>query len=83
MTGDTGIVFELSACENSAGFPTESGCKANDRTRYKVDTAFLYKVDTAFPVLPYTIYLVATDLCLSWPKVLNLVTVRGLMKTLV
>ena len=23
----------------------------------------------------------ATDLCLSWPKVLNLVTVRGLMKT--
>ena len=25
----------------------------------------------------------ATDLCLSWPKVLNLVTVRGLMKTLV
>ena len=26
---------------------------------------------------------IATDLCLSWPKVLNLVTVRGLMKTLV
>ena len=27
--------------------------------------------------------ILATDLCLSWPKVLNLVTVRGLMKTLV
>ena len=25
--------------------------------------------------------LVATDLCLSWPKVLNLVTVRGVTKT--
>ena len=24
---------------------------------------------------------VATDLCLSWPEVLNLVTVRGSMKT--
>ena len=33
------IVFELSACENSAEFPAESGCKANDLTRYKVDTA--------------------------------------------
>ena len=32
------IVFELSACENSAKFPAESGCKANDLTRYKVDT---------------------------------------------
>ena len=32
-------VFELSACENSAEFPAESGCKANDLTRYKVDTA--------------------------------------------
>ena len=31
-------VFELSACENSAEFPAESGCKANDLTRYKVDT---------------------------------------------
>ena len=30
-----------------------------------------------------TTTLLATDLCLSWPKVLNLVTVRGLMKTLV
>ena len=28
----------LSACENSAEFPAESGCKANDLTRYKVDT---------------------------------------------
>ena len=26
------IVFELSACENSAEFPAESGCKANDLT---------------------------------------------------
>ena len=25
--------------------------------------------------------LLATDLCLSWPKVLNLVTVRGVTKT--
>ena len=33
------IVFELSACENSAEFPAESGCKAHDLTRYKVDTA--------------------------------------------
>ena len=33
------IVFELLACENSAEFPAESGCKANDLTRYKVDTA--------------------------------------------
>ena len=33
------IVFYLSACENSAEFPAESGCKANDLTRYKVDTA--------------------------------------------
>ena len=33
------IVFELPACENSAEFPAESGCKANDLTRYKVDTA--------------------------------------------
>ena len=33
------IVFELSACENSAEFPAESGCKANELTRYKVDTA--------------------------------------------
>ena len=33
------IVLELSACENSAEFPAESGCKANDLTRYKVDTA--------------------------------------------
>ena len=32
------IVFELSACENSAEFPAECGCKANDLTRYKVDT---------------------------------------------
>ena len=32
-------VLELSACENSAEFPAESGCKANDLTRYKVDTA--------------------------------------------
>ena len=32
-------VFELSACENSAEFPAESGCKANDPTRYKDDTA--------------------------------------------
>ena len=32
-------VFELSACENSAEFPAESGCKANDLTRYKVGTA--------------------------------------------
>ena len=33
------IVFELSSCGNSAEFPAESGCKANDLTRYKVDTA--------------------------------------------
>ena len=33
------IVFELLACENSVEFPAESGCKANDLTRYKVDTA--------------------------------------------
>ena len=26
------IVFELSACEYSAEFPAESGCKANDPT---------------------------------------------------
>ena len=32
------IVLELSACENSAEFPAESGCKANDLTRCKVDT---------------------------------------------
>ena len=38
-------VFELSACENSAELPAESGCKANDLT--------LYKVDTARRVLPY------------------------------
>ena len=42
------MVFELSACENSAEFPAESGCKANDLTRYRVDTAgddddFCYK----------------------------------------
>ena len=30
------IFFELSACENLAEFPAESGCKANDLTRYKV-----------------------------------------------
>ena len=30
-----------------------------------------------------SLFHLATDLCLSWPKVLNLVTVRGLMKTLV
>ena len=28
----------LSACETSAEFPAESGCKANELTRYKVDT---------------------------------------------
>ena len=33
------VYFELSACENSVEFPAESGCKANDLTRYKVDTA--------------------------------------------
>ena len=33
------IIFELSAFENSVEFPVESGCKANDLTRYKVDTA--------------------------------------------
>ena len=33
------VVFELSAFENSAEFPVESGCKANDLTQYKVDTA--------------------------------------------
>ena len=33
------IVFELLACENSVEFPAESGCKANDLTRYKVDNA--------------------------------------------
>ena len=33
------IVFELSACKNSVEFPDESGCKANDLTRYNVDTA--------------------------------------------
>ena len=29
------IVLKLSACENSVEFPAESGCKANDLTRYK------------------------------------------------
>ena len=33
------ILSELWACENSVEFPAESGCKANDLTRYKVDTA--------------------------------------------
>ena len=34
------IVLELSACENSVELPADSsGCKANDLTRYKVDTA--------------------------------------------
>ena len=33
------IVFELSACENSAEFPAQSGCKANNLNRKKVDTA--------------------------------------------
>ena len=33
------IVLELSACENLAEFPAESGCKANNLTRYKVDAA--------------------------------------------
>ena len=33
------IGFELSASENSVEFPAESGCKAKDLTRYKVDTA--------------------------------------------
>ena len=33
------IVLELSACENAVEFQAESGCKANDLTRYKVDTA--------------------------------------------
>ena len=33
------IIFELSACENSVEFPAEHGCKANDLTQYKVDTA--------------------------------------------
>ena len=32
-------ISELSACENAAEFPAKSGCKANDLTRYKVDTA--------------------------------------------
>ena len=32
------IVFELSACENSVELPAKNGCKANDLTRYKVDT---------------------------------------------
>ena len=43
------IVFELQACENSAEFPVESGCKANALIRYK------NKVDrpTACRVLPY------------------------------
>ena len=31
--------FTVSACENSVEFPAESGCKANDLTLYKVDTA--------------------------------------------
>ena len=33
------IVFELSASENSAEFKAKSGCKANNLTQYKVDTA--------------------------------------------
>ena len=34
------MVFELSACKNSAELSTESGCKANDHLiRNKVDTA--------------------------------------------
>ena len=32
------VVFELLDSENSAEFPAESGCKANNLTRYKVDT---------------------------------------------
>ena len=30
------VVFELSAFENLVEFPAESGCKANDLTRYKL-----------------------------------------------
>ena len=33
-----GLLVQLSACENSAEFSAESGCKANDLTQYKVDT---------------------------------------------
>ena len=38
-----------------------------------INCIFAYKTKAGFAL--------ATDLCLSWPKVLNLVTVRGLMKT--
>ena len=41
------IVFELQACENSAEFPVETGCKANSLIQYK------NKVDIACRVLPY------------------------------
>ena len=42
-----------------------------------IDKSWLLKSQ----ILSKTYSKVATDLCLSWPKVLNLVTVRGLMKT--
>ena len=37
------IVLELWSCENSAKFPAESSCKANDLTRYNVDTCCCYR----------------------------------------
>ena len=40
---------------------------------------FNKRIDVSCMVI--TLWFLATDLCLSWPKVLNLVTVRGLMKT--
>ena len=33
------IYFELSVVKIKREFPAESGCKAKDLTRYKVDTA--------------------------------------------
>ena len=38
------IIFELSACKNSMEFPVESGCKASDLIRYKVDTGRAFYV---------------------------------------
>ena len=41
------------------------------------------ELSTVSQPIDYVMIMLATDLCLSWPKVLNLVTVRGFMKTFV
>ena len=59
---------------------------------YPVFWSFLHNIDQSELVLNafswsscvlslYSKKPLATDMCLSWPKVLNLVTVRGFMKT--